>query len=213
MNAGLRELDQKIEDYCINTSRYDETMYNMGVEMGRLLEREAITSHRPQAFQNFEKNNAIHNAKKTQYEKIKDYLAFIVRNAVGAQIDAYGVFCFSASMQFQNLLSHDIVEKYHCQIYRSRNVTATHFIVHIDFVDEVEDALRLGKLPTRADIDLENTTGNDEEILYKGNDVSKFMELSLGVRVASHEEYELKATADALEKIHLLLTLNTVNVR
>jgi hypothetical protein len=213
MKDKLAELDQKIEGHCVNTSRYDETMYNLGVEMGRLLERESIASHRPQVFQNFNQNNLLHTAKEAEYTRIKDYLAFIVRNAVGAQIDAYGAFCFAASMNSQDLLSDDIVEKYHCQIYRSRNTTDTHFVVHVDFVGQVEDALKLGKLPSRADIDLENTTGNDEEILYKGNDVKKFMDLSLNVRVASYEEYELKAAADELEKIQFFLTMNTANIR
>lgn len=213
MNARLKELDQKIEDYCFSKSRYDEGMFNLGVEMGRLLERQSIPSYRSQVFQNFDQNNLLHSAKEAEYSRIKKSLAFIVRNAVGEQIDAYGEFCFAASIEFQSFLSDEIVKKFQCQIDRSRNVTATHFLVHVDFVDEVKDALRLGKLPIRADIDLENTTGNDQEILYKGNDVSKFMELSLNIRVASYEVQQLKTAADALEKSQVQLTMTSKNIR
>lgn len=39
MNKQINALDKEIDFYCKQNNRYDEIMFNLGVQMGRLLEK------------------------------------------------------------------------------------------------------------------------------------------------------------------------------
>jgi len=60
MKEQVKEIEQVVKDYCNKQHNCDEGLFNIGIELGKILERNKIKEHRLQFFcDKEEKENVI----------------------------------------------------------------------------------------------------------------------------------------------------------
>lgn len=215
MNKQIKALDKEIDLYCKQNNRYDEIMFNLGVQMGRLLEKNNISSYRPNAFIEFEKENEAYDRKAEQIRRADKAIGFLIRNAIAQHVDKHGEFIFDAAYHNEKI-DDEFVEKFYIQHEHTTQVNdGDTFEAAFSINGDVADILSKYNVPLTARADVDNTTGDDREAIYDASDIDKIFGVSL--RINGHytdlDEAKLTELADDLEKITAWLTLSLPNPR
>lgn len=122
MSEEIKKLSEAIREHCDKLGRYDETLVSLGVQLGRLLERNKIDEYRPQVFIDFEQRNTEYERRWGPVKALTKSLFTIIRQAVAEEISANGSFCFTEDTGFNmhtTTLSDAIAEKFQLQILES----------------------------------------------------------------------------------------------
>jgi len=176
MNKEISELELRVAEHCDLKQRYDEDLFNMGVELGRLLQSQNISQFRPACFIEFDKRNSEFRSLAQPIKEINEIFEVIVRNAIASQIEKTGEFIFSCknSEYKTSKFDDELVEKFQLQI---DSTTQEHSGAHIQVTLKIVGALadvfeKRGIRPILlADIDCD--TGENYEILTRPELVGK----------------------------------------
>ena len=217
MIAEIQELDKRISAHC-KSEGYDEKLFNLGVELGRLLAEHNIASHRPAPFIEFESQKDIQASKNKQIQRANKAISFLIRNALAEQIEQHGEFCFDSNTSTFGCekIEESIVAKFFVQIDRTtQREHGGSFEAEFILSGQLEPIFNKYGIDLYARADVENTTGAEEETIYNADDVDKIFGVSL--RLNGHttdlDELQLGTFADELEKITSWLTLKIVKSR
>jgi len=218
MNEIIEELEQRIAKYCQSTMRYDEKLFNMGVELGRLLEANKMQEHRPNVFIDFDARNDAYTKKATQIDRADKAITFLIRNAVAKQVEEHGPFCFDSNSSSHSCdkLDEAVVDKFSVQVSRTTQVEhGGSFEAELEISGQVADVLNQYGIDLFARADVDNSSGDEEETIFDADDVDRIFGVSL--RLNGHhtdlDETQLTALADDLEKITAWLKISLVNPR
>ena len=88
MNKEIDAIANRLKNYCDNKHRYDEELFNLGVELGRQLERNNIKSYRPTVFVEFEDKNNAYELLSNEFNRIESVIEFLIHTAIKKHIDA-----------------------------------------------------------------------------------------------------------------------------
>jgi hypothetical protein len=91
----LADIEKKAAEHCKTIGRYDESLFNIGIELGKLLQSNNIQEQRLQIFTNFDKSNAEYTKKHAYVKRIENIIGCFVANAFAQQIENNGAFTFS----------------------------------------------------------------------------------------------------------------------
>lgn len=218
MNVEIEAIEKKLEQHFKATQRYDEKLFNLGVEMGRLLEKQGISTHRPNVFVEFEDKQNAYTLKANEIERAEKAIAFLLRNAVAEQVENFSPFCFDSNAYSSTCekLDDAIAEKYGIQISKtSQREHGGSFQVDITAVGQVADILKNHSVGTHITAELDNSTGDEHETIYRADNVDRFFYVSLPINghYTQLDAKQLAALADDLEKITTWLTLSLTNPR
>lgn len=223
MDKDLIEFEKRLDAHFEQSNHYNENLFNLGVELGKILARKEVQEYRPNAFVQFElsqiKLKLIQikfDAKEKEYDRIKELLIFIIRNGLAEQINEFGIFEFNAIKSQQHILDISITNKFQFKLGNTKHITNynidSDLRADVKFINEISDALIKGNLPTRITIELECSNNDGSEVLYKADDVDKIFYLNLGINADCYTEEEFKAVADALDKTLTFLVLRIKNI-
>lgn len=218
MDAQILKIEDRLEQHCKSIHRFDEELFNLGVEMGRLLERNNIPLHRPKIFVEFEEKNNAFDRKNAQINRIEKVVAFLIRNAVAEQVENHFEFDFdsNASSHSCDKLDDSIVEKFGVQV--SRTTQREHggsFETNFTLSGQVADILKKYDLDVNARADVDNSSGDEHETIYSAEDVDRIFGVSIGLNAHNTDldEAQLTALADEIEQIHTWFSLSLKNPR
>jgi UDP-N-acetylglucosamine transferase subunit ALG13 len=205
MNKQIEDLEQRIEKHCQSIMRYDETLFNLGVELGKLLKENNIQEHRPNVFIEIEAKNNAYTKKAVQIRRTGKMFELLTRNAVAKQVEEHGKFSFDSTLSRDKCekLADDIVEKFCIQVGRTTQVEhGGGFEAEFEISGKIADVLNQYGIDLFARADVDNSSGDEEETIYDADDVDKIFSVSL--RLNGHhtelDESQLTALADDLEK-------------
>ncbi len=215
MNKEIEGVEAKLVKYLKNFPRYDEELFNIGVELGRLLERNNISLHRPKIFVDFEEDNNAFNKRAEQISRANKAVAFIIRNAIAEHVENFWEFCFSKSRHSCTKLDESLVEKFGVQTVRTTQVEdGGSFEAEFELSGQVGQVLEKYGIDAWARADIDNTSGDEQEIIYSADDVDKIFGVNLRLNGRNTEfEYEqLQSLADELEQIVVWFKISLKNV-
>lgn len=213
MKNELEEIHTEVVKHCNTAMRYDEHLFDLGVRLGRLLEKNSITDYRLKAFvDNEEKNNLI-KAKIKQANRIHNCLKFLIQNAVAQHIDKNDHFVFDENESTK--LDDEIVQKFFVQSSNTKHSDESSFQVEFVISGEVADIFEKYDIEKVVSATISNTTGDTQETLYNADDVKEIFSISLPINFhhTNLTEQQIADMADELEKIIVVLTLSLKNIR
>ena len=218
MNKQIEDLEQRIEKHCQSIMRYDETLFNLGVELGRLLKENNIQEHRPNVFVEFEDKQNAYTLKANEIERAEKAIAFLLRNAVAEQVENFSPFCFDSNAYSSTCekLDDAIAEKYGVQISNtSQKEHGGCFQVEIAAVGQVADILKNHSVGTHITAEVDNTSGDEDETIYRADNVDRIFYVSLPINghYTDLDTKQLALLADELEQITAWLTISLTNPR
>lgn len=216
MDEKIQQIENLLEQHCKRIQRYDEETFNIGVEMGRLLEKNGIASHRPKVFIEFEEGKNAYDRKAKQIDRADKAVAFIIRNGIAEQVENFGEFSFDSDTYRCDKLDESVVEKFGVQIDRTtQREHGGSFEAEFILSGQVGEVLEKYGVDTWARADVDNTTGDEQETIYSGDDVDKIFGVSL--RLNGHHtelnDEQLETLADELEQIVVWFNVSLKQVR
>ncbi len=212
----LADIQKKAADHCKTNGRYDESLFNIGVELGRLLHSNNIKDHRPQFFIDFEQAQINYSKLDIRISNIKSIIGFFIIHAIAEQVDENGDFCFDGDEDTRcEKLDESIAEKFFFQISSVRqNQHGGNFEVDVELNGQIAEILSKYNISPDVTFEIDNTTGGSYEVFYKSDDVSQIYYVNLGLHARSTEltDSQLIELEVALKEIQvfLLLSLNKV---
>ncbi len=146
-------LNERIREHCEGIGQYDEALLNLGVQLGRLLERGSLSAHRPKVFIDTEERNMEFKRRWAPVRALEKSLINIFHLAVAEEINAQGSFCFSEDDEFSfytTRLSDSAVEKFQLQILQSTYAEyESEITVEVELKGELGLLMGFHKLPAR----------------------------------------------------------------
>lgn len=211
MNTDIKRIEELLEDMTRRGSTIDEAVFNLGIELGRILEKKKIQMHRPSLFVKAEQDRDAYKKKAKQIQRAEKVVEFLVKNAVAEQVEIFGPFCFDSDTNNCEKLDLSIVEKYGVQIVGTNQIEhGGSFEAEFILTGQVADTLNVFKIDSYARADVDNSSGDEHETIYNADDVDKIFGVKL--RINGHHtnlnEVELAMLADGLEKMKLWLCLS-----
>ncbi len=216
MNSDLDKFDAKLSEHFSTTNRYDEKLFNLGVQLGRILEKNNLEDYRPKVFIEFENSENIYSLKLAEYRRIDSALEFLLRNALAKQIEEYGPFTFDNNSwsSSRDAIADEIVNEFYVQVGRTtQQEHGGSFEVDLVFSGQVAEIFAKHEISSHGRADVDNSTGDEHETIYDPDDVKKVFGVSVNLHLGSHSEEQLKEIAGELEKITTWMKLKLKKVR
>lgn len=79
MNTDIKRIEELLEDMTRRGSTIDEAVFNLGIELGRILEKKKIQMHRPSLFVKQNKIETPIRKKQNKFNVQKKLLNFLLR--------------------------------------------------------------------------------------------------------------------------------------
>lgn len=211
MNEKLNEIDKKLKDYARSFRPINEELFNIGVELGRLLEAEKINSYRSPFFQQLEQQTDDRETKREIAEKIANLLLQMVVKANKEQLKETGFVEYSAARYTSGSnLKDEISEKYSIK-YRSITQTEVggDFDIHFEVIGELKSIFEKHNVVPFFETTLYNSTGEDSEAMYSAESADKSFGVGAwSIRYSDKMTInELREFADSVEKNLLFLMM------
>lgn len=201
MKAELEQLNIELEEYVGEYRVADESLFNLGVKLGRLLEQRKIEDYRLQYFVNQSNATQLVREKQKLIDELEKFLLNIICFACSKHIESYGPIVFDADWRSRSdtKLEEEIVEEFGVQI-RSTDQTQVGGDFEVNFLTAGKLAELLEKFNIWKEVKatLLNRNGEESCTVYDEESVSKcFTEASVGI----HAHDKSRALED-LKELH-----------
>ncbi len=146
MNKEIKIIEQKIKDIEYCNGKISEELFDVGVELGRLLEKNSVEKYRLQLFVDKDnvKNKTI-SKRKEKKDKMKDIDEALSCRAVSAiieMIDKSDEFILSSVKAVTDEFTSDIANKYEMNIKEVKLVNGgDHFKLNFSFSGDIKELL------------------------------------------------------------------------
>jgi hypothetical protein len=214
----LADIEKKAADHCKTIGRYDESLFNIGIELGKLLQSNNIQEQRLQIFTNFDKSNAEYTKKHAYVKRIENIIGCFVANAFAQQIENNGAFTFSRPnfMHKCEKLEESISSEFFMQIISTKQKeNGGSFQVELDFNGQLAEIFNAYGISSSASFEVDNSTGDDQETLYRADDVKKifYVKIDLNAKTTKLTYQQLSELANSLKEIQVFLLLSIDKVQ
>lgn len=213
MNEQITKLNKAVVEYSDKHRTLDEKLFNLGVELGRLLEKSNITDYRLPFFVEQEDAENVAQEKGKLIRQAEKLLLDIVKKAYKAELDETGAISIDASYngRRETHLSDDIVNRFfvkHTQTeqYQSGQDFTLTFILQ----GKLQEIFQRHSVSPQFEITVSNNSGEEDETLYDADDIDHQL---YGINIKQHAQTttlsveQLKAFVDDLEKNLLFLLI------
>lgn len=176
MNDKLNEIEERLKQYANNNLQVNEELFNIGVELGRLLEKESIDAHRLQFFQQQEAKQLEQQNKYALANKAGRVILQLVQAAYTLQYQEYGVIEFSDDRNYRSdsKLDDEIAKRY-CLQHANTNQNSIGGELELEFriIGQLAKLFEQYDLPPFVRIILENDSGEDSVTLYDEDSIQR----------------------------------------
>jgi hypothetical protein len=213
MSDKLKRHNDAVNQYAQKHRTLDEKLFNLGVELGRQLEKDNITDYRLPFFIEQENTENIAQTKATLIHKAEKLLLGVVKKAYKAQMDVSGAITIDASYSGRNdtHLSEDIVNRFfvkhtHTEQYHSGQDFTLTFLLQGNLLD----IFQRHSVSPQVEITVSNNGGEEDETLYDAEDIDhQFFRINIKqhAQTTRLSVEELTAFVEDLEKNLMFLLI------
>ena len=191
MENNLTKIEEELILHYKQFGTDIETIFNIGVKIGRELELNKLPDYRLDFFKNLEDLSNIQEQIRTVRKEVADLILQQIHNAVKEIISDGTSWTVGATSYYRNdgKFSDDIVKKY-CVNFLSAEQPQTHghFDTHFEITGRLGKTFEKYGYSNRIDVTLDNDSGEDNISIYNESDVESFYSPSLNFRVEPTQE-------------------------
>jgi hypothetical protein len=209
MNTEFHILNEKVSKHISGRFRDDVQLFNLGVELGRLLEKSAVAEFELPIFSELKEKSKVLAEKKLVVKKIEQKILYIVKAAHKEQIKVHGIIRYftKSYLNWNEKLSNEISVKYQLQHLNTQQTEVKgDFNLNFELIGDLGDIFQKNSIPSSVLVTLANSTGGDSESLLYEHNADAFSSLQLKIDTYSdqHSLCELESFFDELEKFLLI---------
>lgn len=170
MNERIEELNRLVDEHVGANKRADEKLFQLGVELGRELQKLGIEKYRLPFFETQSQSVNAEKAKRDYIKQLNEKISNQVRKAVHAHIEEYGALTFDASYRRsdQEKLDDAIGARFGIKHTRtSQTQVGGDFEVYFTFVGKLAELFTNNNVSPQFEVTLYNSSGEDNETLYE----------------------------------------------
>lgn len=213
MNEPITKLNKAVAEYANNHRTLDEKLFNLGVELGRMLEKNNIAEYRLPFFVEQEDAKSLAQIKQALIEKAEKLLLDIVKSAYKAELDLSGAITIDASYygSRNEHLSEDVVNNFfvkhtNTEQYQSGQDFTLTFLLQ----GKLQEIFKRHSVSPQFEITVSNNSGEEDETLYDADDIDHQLyriNINQHAHTTTLSVEQLKAFVDDLEKNLLFLII------
>ncbi len=215
MNKDIVQIDEMLRHYGDKVRTVDEQLFNLGVKLGRQLERDGLADYRPPFFVEQENAENIAQTKAALIRKAEALILGVVKRAYKAEMDVSGAITIDASYSGRNdtNLSEDIVNRFfvkhtHTEQYHSGQDFTLTFLLQGNLLD----IFQRHSVSPQVEITVSNNGGEEDETLYDAEDIDHQF-FRINIKQHAHTTRlsveELTAFVEDLEKNLMFLLIKS----
>lgn len=172
MTAEFEKLNKKIKNHIGEYGRSDEKLFNFGIELGRLLEKNKIKEHRLDFFIEQENNENQTEAKRERINSVNKIIGKLIGWAHKEQFNKSGSIHYETGWRSSNKpLSDEIENKYNINYTRiNQNNVGGDFDVYFKVNGKLKDIFDKHKVGIEVETTLSNSSGEEDEYITNEDD-------------------------------------------
>ena len=213
MDKEIKQLNKQIEEYLGEFRKADETIFNFGVQLGRILEKNNIENHRLSFFVEQEAQSNQVDAKSKVIDGVNKIIQNIISWAHKEQISNSGSICYEAGWRSSNNtpLDEDIAKKYNIA-YSNINQTNVggDFDINFMLTGQLKDIFEKHQVGIQVETTLSNSSGEEEEYIIDEDDAeTSFYSTHIFLYPHNNDKTleEIEAFAKDVEKFYTMFCL------
>lgn len=212
MTAEFEKLNKKIKKHIGEYGRADEKVFNFGIELGRLLEKNKIKEHRLEFFIEQENNENQTEAKRERINSVNKIIGNLIGWAHKEQFSKSGSIHYETSWRSSNNpLSEEIEKKYHIKYTRiNQNNVGGDFDIYFLLNGKLKDIFEKHKVGIEVETTLSNSSGEEDEYITNEDDAENSFygtQISLYAHQENKSVAEIDAFAIDVEKFYTIFCL------
>lgn len=176
MSEKLNEIEDQLKNYANSNRQINEELFNIGVELGRLLEKRGIDAHRLQFFEQQEARRIEEKNKYDLAKKSGKVILQLVQAAYILQYKEYGSIEFSDNRNHRSdsKLEDEIAERFCLQLANTnQNSVGGELELGFRILSQLAILFERYELPPFILIILENDSGEDSVTLYDEESIQR----------------------------------------
>ncbi len=198
MDKELKEFNQILKKYVGEFRKADEKLFNYGVELGRILEKNNIKEHRPNFF--VEQEEAVNQiaSKQSRIHSVNKIITKMIGLAHKEQVKTCGSSYYDTGYGADNHpLNKDIENKYNITYSRiNQERVDADFDVQFIFNGKLKDIFEMHKVDIEVELMLSNSSGEKDECITREDDAESCF-YDAHISLYAHDETKGIAEVDA----------------
>lgn len=212
MDKELKTLNKLIKVHIGEHGKADEKLFNFGVELGRLLERNKADKHRlPFFVEQEEKNNQV-SGRKARIDAVNKIVQNLIKMAHVEQIRTEGQIHYETGWRSTNRpLTTEIQDKYHISYNRiSQTNVGGDFDITFELNGKLKEIFQKHKVGLEVEATLSNSSGEDDEYIHTEDDANSSFYIT-SIQLYAHNDNRTVEQVDAfatdVEKFYTIFCL------
>jgi hypothetical protein len=174
MNEQITKLNKAVAEYADKHRTLDEKLFNLGVELGRLLEKDKITDYRLPFFVEQEAAKNLAQTKQTLIDKAENILLDIVIKAYKAELKENGAISIDASYNGRRdeQLSDAIVSRYSIKhTGTQQHSVGGDFTLTFLLQGKLQEIFQRHSISQQVEVSVSNSSGDEDENFYEPDEI------------------------------------------
>jgi hypothetical protein len=212
MNNAIKNLNKKIREHTVETGKADETLFNFGVELGRLFEKNNVDNSRLDFFIEQEKELNRYESTRLRIESVNNIIHTIIVKAHKEQYRTKGTIHYRTGWSNENNPLNDSISNKYNITYSSidQEYVGGDFSIFFNLNGQLKDIFIQHNIGTRVEIFLSNSSGEDHEYIASEEDSENDLYgtcISLYPNDMDKSEFEIDTFATDVEKFYTMFCL------
>lgn len=212
MKAEFEKLNKKIKKHVGDFGKADEDLFNFGIELGRLLEKNEIKQHRLEFFINQENEQNAIEFKRKRIDSVNKILQNIIGWAHKEEFKLSGTINYESGWRAKNHpLSEPVQNKFNITYSRiNQNNVGGDFDIYFMVNSKLREIFEKHKVGIEVETTLSNSSGEDDEYITSEDDAENSF-YSTRISLYPHNDNrtiaEIDAFATDVEKFYTMFCL------
>lgn len=175
MNDRIEKLNKIVSEHVGASKRADEKLFELGVELGRELQKLSVEKYRLPFFETQSQSVSAEKTKRDCIKQLNVKVLSQVVKAVRAHIEEYGALTFNASYRRSDYekLDDDIGERFGIKHIRtSQTQVGGDIELYFTFVGKLAEHFTNNNITPQFEVRLDNSSDEDNETVYEVDEES-----------------------------------------
>ncbi len=204
MIAKIDEINKKLENILsVSSWQLDrEDLFNLGVELGRELEKLKINEYVSPVWESINNKNEHDEKVRRACEKIENFIATLVKQSVKRHIEETGSWSISKDGGYRlEKFDDEIVKQYNIQVLNcSMETYGGEFTVSFSVEGEMLKLFEKFNIYEQFTVRIYNDTGEEDQTVYDVSDVNEYID-SVSLVIRERNEWALERFDECLNEI------------
>jgi hypothetical protein len=203
MTLKFDDIENKLRELLKSGLYIDkESLFNLGVELGRQLNEHKIDNFRSIVWSDIEDRNLKVRAILDAENKIEQFIAKLVRLSILETIEETGSWSIERGGGYGlDMFSDEVVKNYNVQVSKcDMESDGGDFIVHFEVTDELARIFAKHNIYKGFTTVITNRSGSDEQQLYDTNDLPNYVQ-NINAHIRNGNNWELEQYEEFLLEV------------